>query len=224
MDIVANLNKVKHEIPDHVQLVAVSKTKPADMVQALYEAGHLDFGENRVQDLIGKYEALPKEIRWHLIGHLQTNKVKYIARFVHLVHGVDSMKLLAAIDKEGRKNNRKINCLLQMNISKEETKFGFSEDELMQMLHSEDFNSMSFANIQGVMGMATFTDDSETVRKEFQNLKRIFDELKKGHFESKTDFSIVSMGMSADFKVAIEEGSNMIRVGSSIFGPRILQK
>ena len=156
-----------------------------------------------------------------MIGHLQSNKVKYIAPFVYLVQGVDSWKLLSVIDKEGRKNNRKINCLLQVHIAQESTKYGFSEDELAEMLGSPDFEALDFVHIRGLMGMATFTDNSELVRKEFQNLKRIFEQLKAGHFKDQKDFSILSMGMSGDYELAIEEGSNMIRLGSLIFGPRI---
>lgn len=220
MDIRENLKRLKENIPEHVELVAVSKTKPADMVRDLFETGHLDFGENKVQELVDKHEALPDGIRWHMIGHLQSNKVKYIAPFVHLVHGVDSVKLLKVIEKEGRKNDRIINCLLQVHIAKESSKFGLSEEELEEILSSEEFADMEFVKVRGLMGMATFTDNSEVVREEFQNLKRIFEQLKSDHFQDDPDFSILSMGMSGDFETAIEEGSNMIRVGSLIFGPR----
>lgn len=220
MNILENLNKIKREIPPGITLVAVSKTKPAKMILDLVNAGHLDFGENKVQDLLAKYEELPKEIRWHMIGHLQTNKVKYIAPFVHLVHGVDSLKLLGTINREGEKNNRKINCLFQIHISTESTKFGLNESELYDILGSEEFREMSFVNICGLMGMASFTDDSDQVRKEFKNLKRIFEKLKTDQFREISEFSILSMGMSGDYPLAVEEGSNMIRVGSLIFGPR----
>lgn len=220
MDIIQNLNNIRESLPKDVALVAVSKTKPADMVKDLYGAGQLDFGENKVQELMDKQQILPETIRWHMIGHLQTNKVKYIAPFVYLVHGVDSLKLLRVINKEGRKNNRVINCLFQMHIAREDSKFGLDRNELEQILRSDEFLEMQHINIRGMMGMATFTDDSEVVRKEFRNLKRIFDEIKKEYFGEKPDFAILSMGMSDDYKMAVEEGSNMIRVGSSIFGRR----
>jgi len=220
MDIIENLEKLMDNIPDHVKLVAVSKTKPASMVRELFEAGHLDFGENKVQELVEKHEQLPGDIRWHMVGHLQSNKVKYIAPFVYFVHGVDSLKLLKVLEKEGRKNDRQINCLLQMHIAKESSKFGLSEDELKEILASETFRNLEFVKVRGLMGMATFTDNSELVREEFQNLKRIFEQLKSDHFREDPEFSVLSMGMSGDYEVAIEEGSNMIRVGSLIFGPR----
>lgn len=220
MNIQENLAQLKDRIPEHVELVAVSKTKPAHMVRELFETGHLDFGENKVQELVEKQQELPREIRWHMIGHLQSNKVKYIAPFVHLVHGVDSLKLLRVLDKEGRKNERQINCLLQMHIAKETSKFGLSEEELETILASEEFRKMEFVKVRGLMGMATFTDNSEVVREEFRNLKRIFEKLKSAHFRSQTEFSVLSMGMSDDYQLAIEEGSNMIRVGSLVFGPR----
>ena len=220
MDIKENLEKLKERIPDHVELVAVSKTKPAGMVRELFEAGHLDFGENKVQELVEKQEQLPGDIRWHMVGHLQSNKVKYIAPFVYLVHGVDSLKILKVLEKEGRKNDRQINCLLQMHIAKESSKFGLSEDELKEILASEAYHNMEFVKVRGLMGMATFTDNSELVREEFQNLKRIFEQLKADHFREHPEFSILSMGMSGDYEIAIDEGSNMIRVGSLIFGPR----
>lgn len=220
MDIKENLKRLKESVPDHVELVAVSKTKPASMVRELFEAGHRDFGENKVQELVEKQEALSGEIRWHMIGHLQSNKVKYIAPFVYLVHGVDSLKLLKVLEKEGRKNDRQINCLLQVHIAKESSKFGLSGEELEEMLGSEVYQNMEFVNVRGLMGMATFTDNSEVVREEFQNLKRIFEQLKSDHFQDHPDFSILSMGMSGDYEIAIEGGSNMIRVGSLIFGPR----
>ena len=190
------------------------------MVLDLFHEGHLDFGENKVQDLVAKYDELPKQIRWHMIGHLQTNKVKFIAPFVHLVHGVDSMKLLRTINKEGEKNERTINCLFQIHIASEATKFGLNETELEEIINSEEFREMNFVKISGLMGMATYTDDSDQVRKEFRNLKRIFDKLKSDHFNDNSDFSILSMGMSGDYQLAIEEGSTLIRVGSLIFGPR----
>lgn len=220
MDIVKNLNIVRESLPADVTLVAVSKTKPASMVLSLYQEGQLDFGENKVQDLLAKYEELPDNIRWHMIGHLQSNKVKYIAPFVTLVHGVDSLNLLQTIEKEGMKNKRIIHCLFQMHIASEETKFGLNEEELFTILRSEEYESMRHVCIRGLMGMATFTDDSAKVRKEFRNLKRIFEKVKEKRFFNNTDFSILSMGMSGDYQIALEEGSNMIRVGSLIFGQR----
>lgn len=220
MDIVKNLNKIKHSLPDTVKLVAVSKTKPASMILELLNVGQIDFGENKVQDLSAKHEALPDEIRWHMIGHLQTNKVKYIAPFVHLIHGVDSIKLLETIDKEGKKIGRVISCLMQLHIASEETKFGLNEEELEEILSSSTYKNLEFVSVVGLMGMASFTEDSEKVRREFRNLKRIFENVKKNYFLGDSGFSILSMGMSGDYKIAIEEGSNMIRVGSSIFGSR----
>ncbi len=220
MDIVGNLKKIRSSVPDNVVLVAVSKTKPATMVQELYDAGQLDFGENKVQDLAAKAEALPSGIRWHMIGHLQTNKVKYIASFVYMIHAVDSLKLLQTINKEGEKNSRVIDCLLQVHIAEEETKFGLSESELIHLLESEAIVELKNVRIRGLMGMATFTEDSDQVKKEFRNLKRIFELVKASFFLSQDSFSELSMGMSGDYELAIEEGSTMVRVGSSIFGPR----
>jgi len=220
MDIVGNLKKIRSTVPDNVVLVAVSKTKPATMVQELYDAGQLDFGENKVQDLAAKAEALPSGIRWHMIGHLQTNKVKYIASFVYMIHAVDSLKLLQTINKEGEKNSRVIDCLLQVHIAEEETKFGLSESELIHLLESEAIVELKNVRIRGLMGMATFTEDSDQVKKEFRNLKRIFELVKASFFLSQDSFSELSMGMSGDYELAIEEGSTMVRVGSSIFGPR----
>lgn len=196
----------------NVTLVAVSKTKPVEDIQALYDLGHRDFGENYVQELVEKAKQLPNDIRWHFIGHLQTNKVKLIAPFVQLIHGVDSLRLLKEIDKEAGKAGRTIDCLLQVHIAQEETKFGFDEDELMNL------NWAGLVNIRviGVMGMASFTDDMSKVRKEFQELKRLFDELKT----KDSRLTALSMGMSADYKIAIEEGSTMVRIGSLLFGTR----
>lgn len=220
MDIVQNLRNIKDTLPDGVSLVAVSKTKPSSMVLDLVNAGQIDFGENKVQDLLEKQEQLPERIRWHMIGHLQSNKVKYIAPFVHMVHGVDSLKLLKVIEKEGRKNDRIIQCLLQVHIARESSKYGIDPEELENILGSEVFRDMSFVSVRGLMGMATFTDDSAIVREEFKNLKRIFEQVKNDHFNGASDFNILSMGMSDDYRIAIEEGSNMVRVGSLIFGPR----
>lgn len=208
---------LKTNIPKNITLVAVSKTKPVEMIEEACSKGHLDFGENKVQELVHKYESLPKNIRWHMIGHLQRNKVKYIAPFVHLIHGADSVKLLKEINKQGVKNNRKINCLLQIHIAKEENKFGFSLDEIRELLNSKNHHLWNNINIVGLMGMATFTENKNLVKQEFDYLKSIFDET-KDHFNK--DFKIISMGMSGDYKEAIEAGSNMIRIGSSIFGRR----
>ncbi|HKK62598.1 MAG TPA: YggS family pyridoxal phosphate-dependent enzyme [Bacteroidales bacterium] len=224
MNIVQNLKIIKESIGSDVQLVAVSKTKPPDMILEVYRSGHLDFGENKVQELLDKKESLPDDIRWHMIGHLQSNKVKYIAPFVYLVHSVDSQKILKTLNKEGGKNNRVIDCLLQVHIAKEDSKFGFDEEELKLLLDSGTFREMKYVRIRGVMGMATFTDDFELVRTEFRDLKRIFDQLKEDYFSDQSGFSILSMGMSGDYIVALEEGSNMVRIGSQIFGERNYNK
>jgi pyridoxal phosphate enzyme (YggS family) len=220
MDIAKNISDIKKTLPEGVKLVAVSKTRPGEDILAAYHSGHKIFGENKVQDLAQKYEELPKDIEWHFIGHLQRNKVKYIAPFVHLVHGVDSLKLLKVIDKEGAKNKRVIPCLLQFHIAEEETKFGLSVDEARDLLNSEEFKSVKNAGIRGVMGMATYTDNNEQVAKEFRMLKNIFNTLKNEYFSNSKDFSEISMGMSADYPLAVKEGSTMVRVGSKIFGAR----
>jgi pyridoxal phosphate enzyme (YggS family) len=214
----ANILKIKEEIPSHVKLIAVSKTKPAELIMEAYNTGQRAFGENKVQELVGKYEQLPKDIEWHLIGHLQSNKVKYIAPFVQLIHAVDSLKLLEVINKEGEKNNRVINCLLQFHIAQEETKFGLDLEEAKALLKSDSYKSMKYISLNGVMGMASFTEDEEQIRKEFRNLKSIFQELKSEIPNPK--FEILSFGMSGDYQIAIEEGSTMVRVGSLIFGGR----
>jgi PLP dependent protein len=220
MSISNNLQKLLSEIPRNVKLIAVSKTKPVEQIKEVYDTGHKIFGENRAQELAEKYNFLPKDIEWHMIGHLQTNKVKYIAPFVHLIHGVDSFKLLQFIDKEASKCNRIINCLLQFHIAKEETKFGFDMVEVNQMLESTDFGTLQNINIVGVMGMATFTENTQLVRAEFKELVYIFNQLKSGYFLQKDDFKEISMGMSGDYKIAIEEGATMVRIGSLIFGTR----
>jgi pyridoxal phosphate enzyme (YggS family) len=201
-------------------LVAVSKTKPVEMIKDLYDRGHLDFGENRAQELAQKYEQLPQDIRWHMIGHLQTNKVKYIAPFVHLIHSVDRFKVLKEINKQARKNERVIDCLLQFHIAEEESKYGFDLAEAQDMLDSETFAHLEHIRITGVMGMATFTDDLVQVRKEFRQLKHIFDQLKEKYFTDQEYFREISMGMSGDYPIALQEGSTMVRVGSLIFGSR----
>ena len=214
------LHNVLEEIPEHVTLVAVSKTKPVSAIEEAYAAGQRHYGENKVQELVEKAEQLPKDIHWHLIGHLQSNKVKYIAPFVALIHSVDSLKLLLEINRQAAKNNRVIPVLLQFHIAQEETKFGFSFEEISELLNSDEFKNASNIRIDGVMGMASFTDDEALIRKEFKLLKTYFDELKSTFFSEKNHFSICSMGMSGDYKIAIEEGSTMIRVGSSVFGSR----
>ncbi|HVD97062.1 MAG TPA: YggS family pyridoxal phosphate-dependent enzyme [Cytophagaceae bacterium] len=202
------------------KLIAVSKTYPAEAVLEAYQAGQRMFGENKVQELVPKYEALPKDIEWHLIGHLQSNKVKYIAPFVHMIHSVDSFKLLSEIDKEGRKNNRILQVLLQMHIAEEETKFGLSYEEALALLQSEAFKKLTNVRVVGFMGMATNTDNDEKIRQEFRSLKNFFDSCKLSCKTENIDLKELSMGMSSDYKIALEEGSTMIRVGSSIFGAR----
>ncbi len=220
MSVSENLKKIKQTLPNHVTLVAVSKTKPnSDIIEA-YNAGQRIFGENKVQDLTQKYEDLSKDIQWHFIGHLQTNKVKYIAPFVSLIHGVDSIKLLRTINKEGKKNDRKINCLLQFHIAEESTKFGFTLEEFIQEITNAPLDEFTNIEICGVMGMATYTDDQNQIAKEFKTLKSIFKELKSGVFANSSNFKEISMGMSGDYPLAIEQGSTMVRVGSSIFGAR----
>lgn len=203
-----------------VTLIAVSKTKPVEDILALYEAGHRDFGENYVQELVQKQSLLPKDIRWHFIGHLQSNKVKMIAPFVHMIHGVDSIKLLDVIDKEGRKAGRKINCLLQVHIAKEETKFGFDIQEARQSADSY-FLGKKYEHVElcGLMGMASFSDDQQLVESEFKSLKQLFDEVST-LYKNATQFNILSMGMSGDYVLAIQCGSTMVRVGSLLFGKR----
>jgi len=220
MDIASNIAEIKSKIPENVKLVAVSKTKPNEDILEAYHTGHKVFGENKVQDLVQKYEELPRDIEWHFIGHLQTNKVKYIAPFVSLIHGVDSFKILKAISKEAVKNDRVISCLLQFHIAAESTKFGFSPDEVKSMLESTDFEALENIKIAGVMGMATYTEDENQIRNEFKELSEIFKILKKDYFTDSVFFREISMGMSDDFPVAIEEGSTIIRVGSKIFGER----
>jgi hypothetical protein len=201
-------------------LIAVSKTKPVSDLEEAYKAGQRHFGENKVQEMFEKHELLPKDIQWHLIGHLQTNKVKYIAPFVHLVHSVDSLKLLKEIDKQAKKNNRIIDCLLQFHIAQEETKFGLSLLEAEALISSEEFKELKNINIVGVMGMASFSDNESLIKKEFQALHAIFKSLQDKCFSKNQNFKEISMGMSGDYALAIEEGSTMVRVGSSIFGGR----
>ena len=207
-------------IPSSVQLVAVSKTKPASQILELYNCGHRKFGESKAQEMVSKYEQLPKDIQWHMIGHLQTNKVKYIAPFVSLIHSVDSLKLLMAINKEGFKNNRVIDCLLQMYIAKEETKFGLDPEEIDQILQSAEYKSMKNIRITGLMGMATLTDDTNLIGSEFETLAGYFDSIKSKYFHDEDSFCEISMGMSDDYQIAIEKGSTIVRIGSLIFGNR----
>lgn len=217
-------NFLANEIPEKVKLIAVSKTKPEEDILDAYNSGYRVFGENKVQELSDKYEALPKDIIWHMIGHLQSNKVKYIAPFVSLIHGVDKFKLLKTINKEAKKNDRIIDCLLQFHIAKESTKFGLDINEAKEILESEDYSKMENVRIVGVMGMATFTDIEETVRSEFKDLNNIFNMLKKEYFTNNEYFCEKSMGMSNDYKIAVEEGSTMVRVGSLLFGERNYNK
>lgn len=216
MFIKENLIELNKKIPEHVSLVAVSKTKPIADIQEAYDAGQRIFGENRIQEMVSKYEVLPKDIEWHMIGHLQRNKIKYMAHFVDLIHGVDSLKTLQEIDKQAKKNHRVIKCLLQVKIAKEETKFGMDAETIRSILNSDLLRSFDHVQVTGLMGMASFTSNVSEVSEEFASLKSLFDELNEdGH-----KLSVLSMGMSGDYMTAIENGSNMIRVGSAIFGVR----
>ena len=215
-----NLEKIKATMPEGITLVAVSKTKPISDLQEAYDAGQRTFGENYPQEMRDKHEVLPQDIRWHFIGHLQTNKIKYIIPYVTLIHSIDTANLLEAVNKEAKKHERVVDCLLQFHIAQEETKFGLDLDEARQLLESEAFKAMENVRICGVMGMATFTDDKTEVRKEFKHLKAIFDTLKKEYFANQPQFKEISMGMSEDYLIAIEEGATMVRVGSKIFGAR----
>lgn len=219
MSISENLMALKSTLPEVVTLVAVSKTKPiADLTEA-YQAGQRIFGENKIQEMTEKWEQLPKDIQWHMIGHVQRNKVKFMAKYVALIHGVDSLKLLDEINKQGLKFDRTIDCLLQMHIAEEETKFGLDQTELHDLLQSESLKNMNNICIKGLMGMATFTNNQKQIQKEFLHLKSIFDKIKTSAPKN-CDISILSMGMSGDYKLAIAAGSNMVRIGSSIFGSR----
>lgn len=216
MSIAENLREIKNELPEHVTLVAVSKTKPNEAIQEAYEAGHRDFGENKVQEMTSKWEDLPRDIRWHMIGHVQTNKVKYMAPFVYLIHGVDREKVLREVNKRAGNEDRKIRCTLQVHIAEESSKFGFDEQELDEAVKS--LREGQYPNVipVGLMGMATLTDDTHQIRKEFKHLKSLFDR----YSDSFEEWNVLSMGMSADYKIAIEEGSTMVRIGSAIFGAR----
>ncbi|BFP43591.1 YggS family pyridoxal phosphate-dependent enzyme [Flavobacteriaceae bacterium GF1] len=216
MSIQQNLDTIRQTLPNTVTLVAVSKTKPLDAILAAYEAGQRVFGENKIQEMTQKWEALPKDIQWHMIGHVQRNKVKYMAAYVSLIHGVDSLKLLKEIDKQAKKHQRNINCLLQIHIAEEETKFGLSLEELEQLVSSPEFQELTNVTIKGVMGMATFTQNTEQIRKEFRFLKSVFGSLQ----QKLQGIDTLSMGMSGDYRIAVAEGSTMVRIGSSIFGVR----
>lgn len=219
MSIKQNLLDIKSSLPEEVTLVAVSKTKPVSDLMEAYEAGQRIFGENKIQEMVEKWEAMPKDIQWHMIGHVQTNKVKFMAPFVSLIHGVDSLKLLEEINKQALKNNRVIDCLLQIHIAEEETKFGLDKGELLTLLASQSFWEMKNIRIVGLMGMATFTDDQNQIKKEFTYLKSIFDKMKSLQTEN-CELKTISMGMSGDYQLAIACGSTMVRIGSSIFGGR----
>lgn len=218
--IVETIDRIKKEIGTDVTLVAVSKTKPVSDIETAYAGGQRVFGENKVQELVEKHEVLPKDIQWHLIGHLQRNKVKYIAPFVDLIHAVDSLRLLKEINKQALKNNRVINVLLQFHIAQEDTKFGFSFEEAKELLNDNEFVELQNVNVVGVMGMATNTNNTEQVADEFRTLHNYFQIIKSHYFKFNPDFKEISMGMSGDYKIAVEEGSTMIRVGSTIFGTR----
>ena len=220
MSVADKIIQLKSKLPENCTLVAVSKTKPSSMILDGYNGGHCDFGENKVQELVSKYEELPKDINWHMIGHLQRNKVKYIAPFVHLIHGVDSIKLLQEIQKQGAKNKRVIDCLLQVHIATEETKFGFDKAELLEFIKSKEAKEIPNVRIKGLMGMATYTEDQDRIKSEFSGLKQLFDEIKISTLPENIEIKILSMGMSGDFELALEAGSTMIRVGSLLFGGR----
>ncbi|NOY51296.1 MAG: YggS family pyridoxal phosphate-dependent enzyme [Chlorobi bacterium] len=220
MSIEQKLVFYRSQMPENVRLVAVSKTKPNEMVLEAYDAGQRIFGENKVQDLAAKQGLLPSDIQWHFIGHLQRNKVKLIAAFVDTIHAVDSLRLLKEIDKQAKACNRTIKCLMQFHIAEEESKFGLNYEEAVGILKSDEYSGMQNIQISGLMGMATYTNDIEKVRKEFKNLRSYFDSLRRTFFKDKTYFREISMGMSGDYKIAIEEGSTLIRIGTGIFGPR----
>lgn len=220
MSIKQNLLQIKSTLPENITLVAVSKTKPvADLLEA-YNVGQRIFGENKIQEMTEKWETMPKDIEWHMIGHVQTNKVKFMAEYVSLIHGVDSLKLLLEINKQAQKYDRVINCLLQIYIAEEESKFGLDENELNELLNSNEFRNLQNIQVTGLMGMATFTENQSQIKKEFQNLKTIFDKLYHQPSTFNYQPTTLSMGMSGDYQLAIECGSTMVRIGSSIFGVR----
>ena len=215
MSISENIKSFKSNLPKNITLVAVSKTKPVSDLMEAYTAGQRIFGENKIQEMEAKWQEMPKDVEWHMIGHVQRNKVKYMAPFVSLIHAVDSLKLLKEINKQAKKHDRAINCLLQIKIAEEDSKFGMTEAEALSLLSSEEIKDFGNINVIGLMGMATFTDDTDQLRKEFQKLKGFYNSLK-----DQNNFKVLSMGMSSDYELAIEEGSTMIRVGSAIFGER----
>lgn len=221
MDIQANLKEVLTSLPTQVKLVAVSKFHPNESIEQAYRAGQRIFGESKVQELTGKYETLPKDIEWHFIGHLQTNKVKYIAPYIAMIHAVDSYKLLAEIDKQAAKNDRVIPCLLEIHIAQEESKYGFTFQKCREMLEAGEWKNLTHICIAGLMGMATFTEDETEIKREFDSLKQFFNEIKQNYFADRDTFREISMGMSHDYPLAIEAGSTLVRVGSKIFGERI---
>ncbi len=224
MSIADNIKSLKKETDIiNVTLIAVSKTKSEEEVMEAYHAGQRLFGENMVQELVEKYEHLPKDIEWHLIGHLQSNKVKYIAPFISMIESVDSLKLLQEIDKHAQKHNRVIDCLLQVYIADEETKYGLGFDEVIELLRSDEYQALKNIRIRGVMGIATNTDNAKQIKEEFYELKTFFDGIKQSYFRKDSSFDVVSMGMSADYKIAIEQGSNMVRLGSTVFGERTIK-
>jgi PLP dependent protein len=220
MNIGSNIQEIRKSIPTHVKLVAVSKTKPVSDLEEAYQSGQRIFGENKALEMRDKHEIMPNNIEWHFIGHLQTNKIKYIIPFVSLIHSIDSFKLLKEVNKEALKHNRCVDCLLQFHIATEESKFGLDMKEAHELLQSEEFSKLNNIRIVGVMGMATYTENQELIRKEFRQLKQYFIETKEKHFVNNNSFCEISMGMSGDYKIAIEEGSTLVRIGSSIFGER----
>ncbi len=220
MSVQENLEGLRQQLPAGCKLIAVSKTQPVEKIQEAYNAGQRIFGENRAQELASKYEALPPDIEWHMIGHLQTNKVKYIAPFVSLIHSIDSVKLLEEVNRQGKRFNRAIPCLLQVHIAEEETKFGFSLDEVEQAVTSLDWNSLDNVVIRGLMGMATLTDNADQVRREFRSLRMMFEKLCSSALATPVRMEELSMGMSGDYQLAVAEGSTMVRLGTAIFGER----
>ncbi|MFO7702046.1 MAG: YggS family pyridoxal phosphate-dependent enzyme [Psychroflexus maritimus] len=215
MDIAKNIESIKAEFTSDVTLVAVSKTKPIQDLMEAYEAGQRIFGENKIQEMTNKWEALPKDIEWHMVGHVQTNKVKYMAPYVKMIHAVHKMKLLKEINKQAKKENRVIDCLLQMKIAEEDSKYGMTKEEIIEFLADEQLKNYTNVKLRGLMGMATFTNDKEQIKREFTLLKNLYEQLKSSH-----NFDVLSMGMTGDYKIAIEQGSSMIRIGSKIFGVR----
>ena len=220
MSVEQNITALRKDIPAGCTLIAVSKMQPVEKVLEAYETGHRVFGENKAQEMASKYQALPKDISWHMIGHLQTNKVKYIAPFVTLIHSIDSIRLLGEVNRQALKSKRVIRCLLQVHIAEEETKFGFSPEEILSLISSDVWNELQNIRIEGLMGMATFTDNQEQIRREFRSLKSLYEKLRSIPLPAVVGMKELSMGMSGDYKIAIEEGTTMVRVGTAIFGER----